>query len=90
MLKGVIQSYLITRILSLFKELYQDFSYTQYILPICTIKFTNYNSNSQRWKTIDCHYCVQFEYCNKYIPNDFIQCIQDNPQYQKIVKKESI
>jgi len=69
------------------KELYQDFSYIQYILPNCYCK-TYYNSNSQRWKTIDCHYCDQFEYCNKYIPNDFIECIQDNPQYQKIITRK--
>lgn len=97
-IKILIQSYLINEMaykmlqeyflyLYLKKELYEDFSYTQYIYPNCYCK-TYYNSRLQRWKTRDCHFCDELEYSDKFIPNDFLECIRENPQYQKIATRK--
>lgn len=66
------------------KNLYQDFCYDQYVSPNCGC-YRYYNSNAQRWKTRDCYYCDELEYGNKYIPQDYIECIIYNPHYEKII-----
>ena len=66
------------------KELYEDFVYTQYIEPNCTCH-SYYNQIAQRWKHRECSGCYYLEYTNTYIPKDFRLCIDDNPQYGKIV-----
>ena len=56
------------------KNLYEDFSYDQYIKPNCyCVRY--FNNNASRWKMRDCHYCDDFAYSNKYKPLDFIECI---------------
>jgi hypothetical protein len=69
------------------KELYENFCYTQYIRPNCYCR-TYYNSNAQRWKTRDCRHCDELEYSDKFIPNDFLECIRENPQYEKIATRK--
>ena len=65
------------------KNLYEDFCYEQYVKPNC-ICYRYYNSNAQKWKTKDCIFCDEFEYTDKYIPNDYIECIKNNNQFKKI------
>ena len=69
------------------KELYENFCYTQYIRPNCYCR-RYYNSNAQRWKTRDCRHCDELEYSDKFIPNDFLECIRENPQYEKIATRK--
>ena len=66
------------------KNLYEDFCYTQYIKPNCYCS-RYFNSRANRWKTRDCHYCYDLEYSYKYKPIDFIECIKNNNQFEKIV-----
>ena len=66
------------------KNLYEDFCYEQYVRPNCKC-YSYYNSNAQRWKTRDCYLCDEFEYTDKYIPNDYRECIQNNNQFKKII-----
>ena len=65
------------------KELYQDFSYIQYVVPNCRC-FRYWNSIANRYKTKECDECFKFEYTYIYTPNDFIECIEDNSQFEKI------
>ncbi len=71
------------------KELYEDFVYTQYIMPNCKcIRY--YNSLAQRWKTRDCYSCEKYEYSYNYIPKDFVNCVIKNNQYDKIITFKKI
>ena len=65
------------------KELYQDFSYTQYVKPNCRC-FRYWNSRVNRHLLKECNECYKFEYTYIYTPNDFIECIEDNSQFRKI------
>ena len=66
------------------KNLYQDFCYTQYIEPNCKC-YRYYNPRAKRWKTRDCYLCDEFEYSDKFLPNDFKECISNNNQFYKIM-----
>tara|TARA_B100001989_G_C24248071_1_gene320685 strand:- start:148 stop:504 length:357 start_codon:yes stop_codon:yes gene_type:complete len=66
-----------------FKDLYENFVINNYIEPRCRcIRY--YNSFAGRWKTRECYLCDEFECSDKYIPTNFIECIEDNQQYDKI------
>lgn len=66
-----------------FKDLYENFVINNYIEPRCRcIRY--YNSFAGRWKTRECYLCDEFECSDKYIPTNFIECIEDNSQYEKI------
>lgn len=66
------------------KELYENFCYIQYIKPNCKC-YRYYNPIAKRLKSKDCYLCESFEYGEKFIPNDFLECVRNNNQFSKIV-----
>ena len=65
------------------RDLYENFVYTNYILPNCYC-YTYYNPRANRIKTRDCNHCFKYEYTNCYMMNDFEVCIYNNDQVQKV------
>jgi len=67
------------------KELYEEFVWSNYVYPQCNCNNCPNNGVKKLYKRKDCDQCFRFESTFIYTPNDFIECITDNPQYQKIM-----
>ena len=71
----------------LFKKkcLYEMFVHYNYVYPRCYCNNCPSNGVNKLYKRKDCDECFKFECTFIYTPNDFVECITDNPQYQKIM-----
>lgn len=67
------------------KELYEQFVWANYVYPNCACNNCPDNGRHKIYKKRYCNECFKFESTFMYLPNDFIECITDNPQYQKIM-----
>ena len=67
------------------KELYEEFVWANYVYPNCACNNCPDNGRHKIYKRKDCNECFKFESTFIYTPNDFVECITDNPQYQKIM-----
>lgn len=67
------------------KELYEDFVWANYVYPKCVCNNCPDNGRHKIYKRKDCDECFKFESTFIYTPTDFVECITDNPQYQKIM-----
>ena len=56
------------------RDLYEKFVYENYIIPNC---YCNRRRD-------ECEYCYDYDYTDRYTPQNFKCCIQDNPQFTKI------
>ena len=70
------------------KEKYEDFVYYNYVYPICSCNNCPYNGKHKIYKRKDCNPCFIFESTFTYMPNDFNECIINNPQFQTIYYNE--
>lgn len=66
------------------KEKYEEFVWNNYVYPNCTCNNCPDNGKYKIYKKRDCNECFKFESTFMYTPNDFVECISDNPQFQKI------
>lgn len=57
------------------RDLYRDFVYDQYANSQCEC----------RGHRGECEVCYLYDYSRYYEPNDYVICIQENPQYYKII-----
>ena len=57
------------------RDLYRDFAYEQYVFPHCEC----------RRHRDECRVCYLYDYSGYYEPNDYVICMQENPQYYKII-----
>ena len=91
----IIQSYLVndiayTAISSYFDRLYikknkyEEFVWANYVYPNCYCNNCPDNGRYKIYKKRDCNECFKFESTFMYTSNDFVECISDNPQFQKI------
>jgi hypothetical protein len=72
------------------KEKYEEFIYFNYIYPNCSCNNCPYNGKYKIYKKKDCNPCFIFESTFTYMPNNFNECIINNPQFQKIYYNEKI
>tara|TARA_B100000900_G_scaffold382007_1_gene368876 strand:+ start:49 stop:459 length:411 start_codon:yes stop_codon:yes gene_type:complete len=66
------------------KEKYEEFVWNNYVYPNCVCNNCPDNGKYKIYKKRDCNECFKFESTFMYTPNDFVECISDNPQFQKI------
>jgi len=66
------------------KEKYEEFVWNNYVYPKCKCNNCPDNGKYKIYKKRDCDECFKFESTFMYTPNDFVECISDNPQFQKI------
>lgn len=66
------------------KEKYEEFVWNNYVYPNCACNNCPDNGKYKIYKKRDCNECFKFESTFMYTPNDFVECISDNPQFQKI------
>ena len=92
---NIIQSYLVNNIaynaissyfdgLYIKKNKYEEFVWDNYVYPKCACNNCPDNGKYKIYKKRDCDECFKFESTFMYTPNDFVECISDNPQFQKI------
>ena len=67
------------------KDLYEKFILNNYVFPKCYCNNFPDNGRNKLFRKKDCDYCYRFEYTSIYKLKDFEICIENNPQFQKIM-----
>lgn len=70
------------------KNLYEEFIFENYVYPKCYCNNCPDNGVRKIFKKKDCDPCFIFESTFTYVPNDFNECVIDNPQFKKIYYDE--
>ena len=70
------------------KEICEEKAYDKYVYPNCVCNNCPDNGRRKIFKRRDCSDCFEYE-CrqmnDEYAPQDFHECIKENPQYRKII-----
>ena len=67
------------------KKLYEEFVWNNYVFPKCYCNGCPDNGRNKLFRRKDCDYCFIFQFTSKYKLTDFEICIENNPQFFKII-----